>query len=109
MRRVKAPIVLALEIRECLSRRGIEGSTAIARAANLGQPQVHRNLYGRPKRVTKTLIALCKYACVERHEEASDPSQSQVLMQALANVWDGTDGHARLLAKLLLAHRQAHM
>lgn len=109
MVRLKIPHALALEIRECLSRRGIEGSSAIARAAKLGQPQVHRNLFGQPKRVTRTLIALCKYASISPYVTGSDPSQSQVLMQALATVWDGTDGHARRLARLLLAHRQAHM
>jgi hypothetical protein len=30
-------------------------------------------------------------------------------MEALAQVWDGSEAHARRLAKLLFAHRQAHM
>ena len=109
MKRIKPPARLAAEIREQLAQRGIRSGAAIARAAGMGQPQVHRNLFGRPKRVTRTLLPLCKYAGVEAYEGTNDPRESQVLMEALAIVWDGTDSHARRLAKLLLAHRQARV
>ncbi len=52
---------------------------------------------------------LCEYAGIDAYEGTADPSESKVLMEALATVWDGTDAHAKRLAKLLFAHQQAHM
>lgn len=74
----------------------------------MGQSQIFRNIFKRPKRVTKTLLRLCKYAKIDAYEDTVDPAQSPALMDALAEVWDGTDAHARKLAKLLFAHHQAH-
>lgn len=108
MQRLKDPATLAKEIREHLARQGLTTGSAIARATGLGQPQVHRNLFGRPKRVTRTLVELCKYASIDASAEASDPRDSPILMNALSQVWDGTEGHARRLARLLFAHHQAH-
>lgn len=109
MRKLKQPQALAEELRDKLAMEGLAGSSAIARAANLGQPQVYRNLFGRPKKVSRTMRELCKYARVDAYEGTADPSESKVLMEALATVWDGSDVHARRLAKLLFAHQQAHM
>ncbi|WP_185825020.1 hypothetical protein [Xanthomonas sp. SI] len=109
MKRLKHPHTLASELREKLASEGITGSSAIARAAKLGQAQVHRNLFGRPKKVSRTMRQLCEYADVDAYEGATDPSESKVLMEALATVWDGTEAHAKRLAKLLFAHHQAHM
>lgn len=109
MRKLKQPLALAVELRDKLALEGLAGSSAIARAANLGQPQVYRNLFGRPKKVSRTMRDLCKYANVDAYEGTSNPSESKVLMEALATVWDGSDAHARRLAKLLFAHQQAHM
>lgn len=109
MERRKDPIQLADELRDRLRQRGLSTGTEIARASGLGQPQVHRNLFGRPKRVGRTLLALCKYVGIDAYEKAGDPRQSIVLMQALADVWDGSEAHARKLAKLLLAHHQARV
>lgn len=109
MRKLKQPQALAEELRDKLALEGLAGSSAIARAANLGQPQVYRNLFGRPKKVSRTMCELCKYAHVDAYEGTADPSESKVLMEALATVWDGSDVHARRLAKLLFAHQQAHM
>ncbi|WP_447905151.1 hypothetical protein [Stenotrophomonas sepilia] len=109
MKRLKHPLALASELRDKLALEGLTHSSAIARAANLGQPQVYRNLFGRPKKVSRTIRKLCNYAGVDAYEGASDPSESKVLMEALTMVWDGTDAHAKRLAKLLFAHQQAHM
>ncbi|MFK2919043.1 helix-turn-helix domain-containing protein [Dyella koreensis] len=109
MKRPKDPIALAHELRQRLAERGLTSGTAIAKATGLGQSQVHRNLYGSPRRVSRTLLALCKYAKIDAYERASDPRNSLALMEALAQVWDGSEAHARRLAKLLFAHRQAHM
>lgn len=109
MRKTKNPTQLADELRDQLGQRGLSTGTEIARASGLGQPQVHRNLFGRPKRVGRTLFLLCKYAGVDAYEKAGDPRQSTVLVQALAEVWDGSEAHAKKLAKLLLAHHQARV
>jgi len=109
MKKLKQPPVLAAELRTQLALRGLATGSSIARATGLGQPQVHRNLFGRPKRVSRTMRALCTYADVDAYEGACDPSESKVLMEALSSVWDGTDSHARLLARLLFAHQRAHM
>ncbi|WP_102946302.1 MULTISPECIES: hypothetical protein [Gammaproteobacteria] len=109
MKRLKQPHRLALELRGRFEADGLTTSSAIARAASIGQPQVYRNLFGGPKRVTRTLKHLCKYAGIDAYEGTSDPGESKVLMDALSAVWDGTDGHAHRLAKLLFAHQRAHM
>lgn len=108
MKRTKAPLALASEIRARLSERQLVTSTAIAKASGLGQSQVYRNLFGHPKTASKTLLALCNYAGVDAYEGYADPAQSQVLMSALGSIWDGSDAHARRLARLLLAHHRAH-
>lgn len=109
MKRLKQPQALASELRNKLALNGLTSSTAIARAAKLGQPQVYRNLFGRPKKVSRTIRNLCEYADVDAYEGTTDPTESKVLMEALATVWDGTDAHAKRLAKLLFAHHQALM
>lgn len=109
MQKLKDAAKLADEVRVTLKSRGLVTGTEIARASGLGQPQVHRNLFGQPKRAGRTLLALCKYAGINAYERASRPADSPVLMQALAEVWDGSEAHARKLAKLLLAYHQARM
>ncbi|WP_363799856.1 hypothetical protein ABU614_07025 [Lysobacter firmicutimachus] len=109
MKRHKDPLVLAAEVRVRLAERNLTTSSSIARAFDLGQSQVYRNLFGRPKTVSKTLTMLCKHANVDAYEGVVDPSQSQVLMQALATIWDGSESHARKLANLLFAHQRAHV
>ena len=109
MKRTKAPLALASEVRARLAERQLVTSTAIAKASGLGQSQVYRNLFGRPKTASKTLLALCKYAGVDAYEGHADPTQSQVLMSALSSIWDGSESHARRLARLLFAHQRAHV
>lgn len=109
MKRLKQTQALVSELRDRFAQDGLNTSTSIARASGLGQPQVYRNLFGRPKKVSRTMRMLCKHAGVDAYEGTSDPRESKVLMEALATVWDGTDAHAGRLAKLLFAHQQAHM
>jgi hypothetical protein len=49
------------------------------------------------------------YAKISLELELPDPRTSDVLMDSLANVWDGSEEHARRLAELLFAHRRACM
>ncbi|MBI6945384.1 helix-turn-helix domain-containing protein [Pseudomonas fluorescens] len=104
---IKPPQLLQLELRQFFERGKITSSSAIARMTGISQSQIYRNLYGRPKRVTSTLKALCDYANISIFAEKADPRNSPILMDALGLVWDGTDQHAKRLAELLFAHRKA--
>jgi hypothetical protein len=107
--KLKSANALAGEVRAHFERQGIQGSSAIARATSLGQPQVHRNVFGKPKRVTKTLKGLCDYADIDLTAGEADPRESATLIAALSQVWDGTEVHARRLARLLFAHHRARV
>lgn len=109
MNRSKALPQIIDELLRAFAARGLHSSSAIARATGINQSQVHRNLFGDPKRITQTHKRLCKYVKIEIEEEAADPRTNAILMDALASTWDGTDGHARRLAELLFAHSRASM
>lgn len=98
---------IVTELLQFFSASGLGTSAAIARETGLNQSQVYRNLFGAPKRLTKTHLRLCEYAKIDVTTEAADPRSSAILMGALTSVWDGSDGHARRLAELLFAHSRA--
>lgn len=107
MNRIKPLPQLIAELLLFFEAEGHSTSSAIARLTCINQSQVHRNLYGHPKRLTKTHLKLCDYAKIDIEIEAHDPRSSSVLMNALSSVWDGSDEHARRLAALLFAHSRA--
>lgn len=95
------------ELREFFAAEGYLTSVAIASVTGINQSQIHRNLFGQPKRLTRTLQKLCKYANLSAAEQGVDPRDNSILMDAISTVWDGSDDHARRLADLLFAHRRA--
>lgn len=107
MRNEKLPAQIQAELRQYFAANGLVTSVSIAKAVDINQSQVHRNLFDEPRRVSRTLRNLCEYAKIDVEMEAADPSTSAILMKALASVWDGTDEHARRLAELLFAHNRA--
>jgi predicted XRE-type DNA-binding protein len=107
MNRIKPLSQLISELLLFFEAQGHITASAIARVTGVNQSQVHRNLYGQPKRFTKTHLRLCIYAKIDTQIEAHDPRTCSVLMNALSSVWDGSDDHARRLAALLLAHSRA--
>jgi hypothetical protein len=107
MNTAKCAAKLAAEVRQHFAGRGITSSTAIAKVTGVPQSQVYRNLFGRPKRISKTLRELCCYANISLKTALPAPASSPILMDALAKVWDGSDDHARRLAALLFAHQRA--
>lgn len=109
MEKIKSPSQIASELRRYFAEQGLVGSSGIAKATGIEQSTVHRNLFGEPRRVSKALRSLCKYANLDLVESVRDPRESTVLMEALATIWDGTDVHARRLADLLFAHNDACM
>lgn len=95
------------ELREFFAAEGYLTSAAIASVTGINQSQIHRNLFGQPKRLTRTLQNLCKYAKLTATEKGVDPRDNSILMNAISTVWDGSDDHARRLADLLFAHSRA--
>ena len=79
----------------------LETSSAIASHVGINQSQVFRNLFGQPKRVTRTLKLLCDYAYAKTPSVRIDPTTSPKLMRALAELWDGSDQHAELIVVML--------
>ncbi|RMT37012.1 hypothetical protein [Pseudomonas syringae] len=97
------------ELRQFFSQNGFMTTVSIAKACGMNQSQVHRNLYGKRCRVTQSLKALCDYANLSVYTASNDPRESVVLMEALGAIWDGSEKHAKRLAKLLFAHRDANL
>lgn len=98
---------MAQHLRRRYAMVGLKTSTAIAARTGINQSQVYRNLFGRPRRLSKTLRRLCIYADSLQKNDAPDPRTSEVLMQALGSVWNGTPEHAQRIADMLLSIRQA--
>jgi len=109
MKKYKELPQIVAEIRGYFAREGLSTSAAISRVTGVNQSQVYRNLFDSPKRFTKTHLRLCEYAKIDFQDEAADPRSSDILMEVLASIWDGSEGHARKLAELLLAHSRASM
>jgi len=107
MKRNKSLPQIITELQQFFAANGLGTSAAIARKTGLNQSQVYRNLFGTPKRLTKTHFRLCKYAKIDTDVEAADPRSSAILMETLTSIWDGSDDHARRLADLLIAHSRA--
>ncbi|MDU8458157.1 MULTISPECIES: hypothetical protein [Pseudomonas syringae group] len=107
MNRPKPLHQLISELLQFFTANGIGTSSSIAKATGINQSQVYRNLFAAPKKVTKTHLRLCKFANIDAREDTLDPRSSEILMEALATIWDGSDDHARRLADLLFAHSRA--
>lgn len=87
---------------ESFRANGLETTVSIANACNMTQSTVYRALKGKPKRMTLALNKLCVYAKINLQDYADEPEQSDTLMNALRQVWDGTEIHAKQLARLLI-------
>lgn len=107
MKSYKPLTQLVPELLQFFSAKGFNTSVSIAKEVGINQSQVYRNLFGAPKRLTKTHLKLCEYAKIGIETKAADPSTSSILMKALASIWDGSDDHANRLAELLFAHNRA--
>lgn len=76
----------------------------LASAINSDQSQISRVLAGKIKRPTRVFQELCIY--VLKGNQGIDPClvrESEVLVNALASVWDGTSSHASALANVIKA------
>lgn len=109
MKSIKPLPQIQSELRHFFNNNGFKTTVSIAKACGINQSQVHRNLYGEPKRLSATLEILCNYANISISNRSFDPRESSVLMEALGVVWDGSEKHAKRLATLLFAHRGAYL
>jgi transcriptional regulator with XRE-family HTH domain len=75
----------------------------VAQATGVQQSTVQRLLASRPKRYTRALRAVCKYAKISLLSRAprEDPAKNQQLISALRHVWDGSPAHADALAQVI--------
>lgn len=104
-RALKSRREVVLLLQNFMRERGLN-SNSLARAVNIPQPTVYRALVPDVGRVNKTHMKLCGYADIDPHVERKvSPEGNQVLMSVLREVWDGTERHARALARLLRSAR----
>lgn len=87
---------------ESFALKGLNTSVSIANKCGMTQSTVYRALKGDPKRMTAALDKLCVYANINPNDFTDSPAQSEILMNALKQVWDGTEMHAKKLARLLI-------
>ncbi|MBK9347831.1 MAG: helix-turn-helix transcriptional regulator [Burkholderiales bacterium] len=74
----------------------------IAQAINVNQSQVSRIFRGQVHRHTDTLGKICKYALLKSVKVTPDDVRnSDTLINALSDVWDGTDQDAQALAGVI--------
>lgn len=90
--------------REIDSKR--TNQTAIAKATGVSQSTVSRVLRLKRIRIGRSIDRLCNYANIALEGDLPNPANSQVLMDALTEVWDGTLQDAKLLAKIIRCLRQ---
>jgi len=75
----------------------------VAKLARISQSRVSRILQGEFDRFSsKSVRQLAKYASINT-EKRLDPQNSDILMSAVAAIWDGSKKHEVALAKLLRA------
>jgi len=78
----------------------------LAAHAGVHQSTISRIKAGKPRvRLSDGLLKICTYASIpivaEIPASTPDPRENRHLMAALGEVWDGSNGHAKALAKLI--------
>jgi predicted XRE-type DNA-binding protein len=99
---IDTPKSISDELTAKFKQAGIK-QPLIAEKTEVNQSQVSLILSGKFKRRSKNVDKICKYAKLKIVEHKVDPIHNQALMDALSNAWDGTDSHAKIIAKILNA------
>lgn len=76
--------------------------TRLAEESGVRQSTISRALR-HPTRITKTHIALCKFAGISLQPHKGSESLREELVGELMDVWDGSREHAHSIARLLRA------
>lgn len=76
----------------------------VANKCNISQSTISRYLENPPIKVTGVLIKLCNYAKIDLFlNDSSKPMNNEILMNALEDVWNGTEIHAKKIARVIRA------
>ena len=104
MHKFQRPIEdIIVELQRFLSN-SVKNQSQIAEITGVDQSTVHRILHGKKprKNLSNPLIILCNYAKIDIYYYIyDDPSKCDVLIDALRYTWDGSQHHARILAKII--------
>lgn len=90
---------IASTLRSFMEQKGYT-QTFVSEETGIPQSTICRALKS-PVRVTKTHLALCKFAEIPIEHNAATESMKDELVGELLDVWDGTREHADLIARLL--------
>ena len=95
-------IQIAKRLNEYLEENKIT-EQIVAKATNTDQSHVSRIRNGKFKRITEKVKRVCSYASIELNlnEEKNDPAKNIYLMEAISEVWDGTNEKAKALARII--------
>ncbi len=92
------------EVLEAFRLMGLNNTLSISKELGMVQSTVYRNLEKPQKRITPSLKELCIYAGIDISRfDVVEPESNQTIMDALKQVWDGSEDHAREIKRLLLA------
>lgn len=95
---------LQKELKEFFESQGLKSSLSIANQYGMVQSTVYRNLFEAQVSMTPSLKKLCNYAGIDYSGYGSDNAKrSEIIMDAVQQVWDGTEAHAKKIRRLLLA------
>lgn len=91
-------------------QQGLNHPSAIAEAYGMVQSTVYRNLKMPQNSMTPGLKKLCIYAKIDLSEHSSvNPGDSKIIMDAIQQVWDGSEAHAKRIRRLLLTAHSCKM
>ncbi|VVD79824.1 hypothetical protein PIN31115_01054 [Pandoraea iniqua] len=92
---------LGIRIGQKLRRAGMT-QTEIAAQFGISQSQVSRIFAGKVGKRTESFDALLSYADrISPDARRRSPRNNDTLMQALEDVWDGSEAHASAIAKVI--------
>lgn len=98
---MKRPIQeVVADLRQYIKSTGCTQSDLSAETG-IHQSQLSRILGGEARRLSKNLMALCKYANISVEMKDPQPEANPDLMQALRETWNGSERHAQQLAMLI--------
>lgn len=99
MRKVQADWVLARPLEEALQRSSLSNGE-LAKAAKVNYHAVRRMRRDGVINRSANAVALCKFFCIFEATPAEAISERS-LVSAIAEAWDGTEGHGRLILDLI--------
>lgn len=101
---------LQKELLLAFKEQGLKSTLAIADKYEMVQSTVYRNLKQPQVSITPGLKKLCVYAEIDiSGYEGVNPGNSEIIMDAIQKVWDGSEAHAKKIRRLLLTAHSCKM